>query len=182
MPTAPVSACLCAAIAPIALRTRVALVAHHTEWGRSSNTGRLLVRALPGTRVRLRGARDEAVAEPLESARRLVLYPSDDARELRPADACRELVLVVPEGSWAQTRRAIRREPWLADAEHVRLPPGPPSRYRLRHAPNDEGLSTFEAVARALGILEGEAVARALMATFDVFVERSLAVRGRRSL
>jgi DTW domain-containing protein YfiP len=90
-------------------------------------------------------------------------------------------VLVVPEGSWGQARRAVRREPWLLDAERVCLPSGPPSHYRLRTAPHEHGLSTLEAVARALGVLEGEAIERALLAMLDAFVERSLAVRGRRA-
>ena len=167
---------------PVATRTKLALVVHHTEWSRSSNTGRLLTTLVPGTRVRIRGAlRSDHDEGTVGGGRRLVLYPTEDARELTPENASDDLVLVVPEGSWAQTRRALRREPWMRDAPCVRLPPGEPSRYRLRRAPSEEGLSTFEAVARALGILEGEPVTRALMNVFEMFVERSLAVRGRRA-
>ena len=39
----------------------------------------------------------------------------------------------------------------------------------------------FEAVARALGVLEGRPVEEKLLAMFRAFVARSLAVRGRRS-
>jgi DTW domain-containing protein YfiP len=181
--------CLCDAIPRLATATTIALVAHHTEWSRSSNTGRLLLRALPSTRLWLRGEHgrpEGAQPEPL-AGRRLVLFPEPNARTLCRGDAGAagaagdELVLVVPEGSWGQARRAVRREPWMRDAERVCLPSGPPSRYRLRTAPHEEGLSTIEAVARALGVLEGEAIERALLATFEAFVERSLAVRGRRA-
>lgn len=167
---------------PVSIETRIALLAHHTEWPKSSNTGRLLLRLLPGTVVHLRGdpAAERAEA-PALSGRRLVLFPSEGARELTPADRGADLVLVVPEGSWAQARRAVKREPWALGAEHVRLPSGPPSRYRLRQAVHEEGLSTFEAVARALAILEGGAIAEAMLTVFDRFVSRSLAVRGRRS-
>jgi DTW domain-containing protein YfiP len=178
----PEERCLCAAIPTLATRTRLALVAHHREWCRSSNTGRLLVRALPGTKVHVRGERAATPLAPLAplGARVLVLFPDEPSRVLTSADAADDLVLVVPEGSWAQTRRALRREPWL-QGERVRLPDGAPSRYRLRTAPTATAVSTFEAVARALGILEGEPIERALMAVFDEFVARSLAVRGRRA-
>lgn len=175
----PEERCLCASIPAIATQARVALVAHHREWRRSSNTGRLLLRALAGTRLWVRGARDEGAPPPLEG-RRLVLFPDEPSRPLTRADAGPDLVLVVAEGSWAQTRRALRREPWL-EGERVRLPEGAPSRYQLRVAPQAGSLATFEAVARALGLLEGEDVERAMMSIFDEFVARSLLVRGRRS-
>ncbi len=183
----PLALCLCASIPRLETVTTLALVAHHTEWSRSSNTGRLLVRALPTTRVALRGLRDATPGAPPEAplvGRRLVLFPEPDARTLTRADAGDDRVLVVPEGSWGQASRALRREPWLRDAERVSLPSGAPSRYRLRTAPRDEGLSTLEAVARALGVLEGEAgeaIECALLAVFEAFVARSISVRGRRA-
>lgn len=177
---------MCATVTPIAgVATRVALIAHHTEWSKSSNTGRLLLGLLPGTVVHLRGdptgPRPRGEASPPLPGRRLVLFPSESSRELTRDDRSADLVLVVPEGSWAQARRAVKREPWAVGAEHVRLPSGASSRYRLRQAVHEDGLSTFEAVARALAVLEGGAVHDAMIAVFERFVVRSLAVRGRRS-
>lgn len=174
----PAELCLCASIAPLATRTTIALIAHRTEWGRSANTGRLLLRALPSTKLRLRGEATNEAPAPLVG-RRLVLFPSADARPLTVADAGDDLVLVVPEGSWRQARRALEREPWSMGAERVALPEGAPSRYALRTAPREEGLATLEAVARALGVLEGEAIERALTGIFEAFVARSMALRKR---
>ena len=58
------------------------------------------------------------------------------------------------------------------------LPPGPPSRYRLRFEPHDGGLATIEAIARAFGILEGRHIEEALLAIFGAMVERTLWARG----
>ena len=111
-----------------------------------------------------------------------MLFPAPGARELVPADvAVRGLVLLVPDGSWTQARKAIRRDPALAGVETVTLPPGPPSRYRLRRSPRDGGLCTLEAIARALAILEGPAVEARMLAVLDRFVERTLAVRSGRA-
>ena len=57
-------------------------------------------------------------------------------------------------------------------------PPGGPSAYRLRTATSAHGLSTLEAVARALGALEGGVVERALVDALELFQTRLLWLRG----
>jgi DTW domain-containing protein YfiP len=91
------------------------------------------------------------------------------------------VVLLVPDGNWNQARRIVRRDPDARDAEPVALPPGAPSRYGLRRAPREGAVSTLEAVARALGVLEGEEAERALTVLLDAFVERTQLAAGRLS-
>jgi DTW domain-containing protein YfiP len=62
----------------------------------------------------------------------------------------------------------------------VRLPEGPTRRFELRKHPQAERLSTFEAIARALGILEGPEVQQELERILHLKVERTLDTRGRR--
>jgi DTW domain-containing protein YfiP len=68
--------------------------------------------------------------------------------------------------------------PALADVPMVTLPAGPPSVYRLRHEEHIGGLATMEAIARALGILDGHAVQVALERVFRIMIERTLWARG----
>ncbi len=158
------------------LRTGLLLVVHHVEARKSTNTSRLLARMVPAARVVLRG---EPGADPRPGARgrRLVLFPGQDAREIAPADAGPDLLLVVPDGNWNQAGRMLRRDPDLAGAEVVRVPGGGASRYGLRRSPRPDTLCTLEAVARALGVLEGEAVEAELLRGFELFVERARLVR-----
>ena len=133
-----------------------------------------------------------AVCEPRRStssrAPLLILlhgYGSDEADLLTPellATDPRPITLLVPDGNWNQARKVALREPDLAGARRVRLPPGGPSRYLLRGHPDPQRVSTFESVARALGIIEGPELQAELEQIFDVFVERSLLTRGKRSL
>ena len=165
------------------LATRIALVQHCREVRNPSNTGRLARLMFPNRRQYERGHRGAPadLSDLNEPGRRLwVLYPSDDAEVLSRDlvdENDRPITLAVPDGTWAQTRRAVRRESVLREARHVSPPPGPPTRYRLRSEHVSGGLATAEAVARALGVIEGVAVQRALEALFESHVERVLIER-----
>lgn len=174
--------CLCAALVPIAVRTRVVIVAHRDEITKPSNTGRLAARLLDGAELHVRGKSiSERDASPSAGARRLVLFPTPGARTLSPDDALGDpVVLVVPDGSWAQAEKITRREPRADGAEPIALPAGPPTRYGLRRNEREGGLCTIEAIARALSVLEGArggAIERQLLDVLELFVARQRSVR-----
>lgn len=176
--------CFCATLRPLANRTRVVVVVHRNEVRKSTNTGGLAVRLLERAELRVRGdhlAPPPEVSAETREARRLVLFPAPGARVITASDLdpARPLVLVVPDGSWSQARKIARRDPLTEGAETVTLPPGPASRYGLRRSPRPGGLCTLEAIARALGVLEGGEIEPELLAVLDVFVARHRAI-GRR--
>lgn len=173
--------CVCQALPRLATRTRVVLVMHRIEDRKSTNTGRLAAACLADAEVVLRGGR-EAAPQPLlrdDGSEPLLLFPHEDAEILAPrSPSAPPVTLVVPDGTWRQASKVRARTPALAGVRAVRLPPGPPSRYRLRAEAHETSLATIEAVARALGVLEGPEVQGALERAFDVFVHRTLWVRG----
>jgi len=169
------------------LDTHIALVMHRREVSKPSNTGGLALLLFTNSRRYVRGL-PEGPADLSDlnhpERRTWLLFPSERAevlsREMVAEDA-RPITLVVPDGTWAQTRRAVRRETVLDQARHVLPPPGAPTRYRLRREHTPGGLATAEALARALGIIEGEAVQTALEGLFDTHVDRVLGeLSGRR--
>lgn len=171
--------CLCGDIVPLILDTRVTLYMHWRERLRATNTGWLACLALPNSEIRLRGAREQELrpAEPAPLKNALLLFPSKDAVELTPewlARQPRPVTLVVPDGSWNQAKKVPYRESELAGVANVKLPVGAPSCYRLRRSPHVQNLSTLEAIARALGIIEGREVQVALESLFLKMVERRL--------
>jgi len=171
--------CLCGSIRPFANRTPVTIIMHRREVYKPSGTSRLVGMALDNCQVYLRGHVKkpldlEALFPDPESC--LFLNLSDRAQVLN-----REFVennaftrLVVPDGSWRQARKMGRREPTLKRMQWVRLPPGPSSRYFLRKQPVSGGLATIEAIAIALGILDGPAGRDHLNAIFSRMVARTL--------
>lgn len=175
--------CICGLFEPLALSTQVALVLHRRETKKPTNTGRLAELALEGTRRLVRGHQDEPadVSVLVTPERRAwLLFPREDAAVVSRAEVeadPRPITLVVPDGTWPQARRCVRREPVLSSMPCVLPPPGPPTRYRLRREHVEGGLATFEAIARVLGVIEGAEVQSRLEAWFDAMVERMLARR-----
>jgi DTW domain-containing protein len=173
--------CVCALIPRIETKTRLVLFIHRAEDRKPTNTGRLATQCLANSEVFLRGHEEHpSAALPWDPASRpLFLFPHEDAIPLADVAACeRPTTLIVPDGTWRQASKVRKRVPGLIDVPCVWLPPGAPSRYRLRAEAHEKGLATIEAIARAMGILEGPEVQRAIEHVFHVMVERTLWVRG----
>jgi DTW domain-containing protein YfiP len=176
-------ACLCDLVPRVETRTRVLVVLHHAETQKPSNTGRLALRCLPNSGAVIRGAPEQPQAVPVwaEHGEPVVLFPHPDARPL--ADFCggpRPVTLIVPDGTWRQAQRVRRRVAGLGDVPCAFVTRDAPSEYRLRRTLDARRLSTMEAIAEALGLLEGAegpAAREALLGIFQVMVDRSL--RGR---
>jgi len=181
----PLRLCLCRQAPHLKLKTRVAVIVHFREMRRTSNTGRLIPLALDNSCLCLRGRpgcpTDARELMP-EGHQGLVLYPAECSQVLN-----RELIaqyqppftLILLDGNWNQASRMYKREPALKGWPLVKLPPGPPSSFRLRLQSRPDRLCTFEAAARALGIIEGQQVQKILEDFFEMMVSRMLWARGR---
>jgi len=77
--------------------------------------------------------------------------------------------LVVLDGSWQQARRMRQRLGVLRCLPIFSLP-APHARLRMRRPTRADGMSTLEAVARALAALEGDEAARSLEALYEAAV------------
>lgn len=178
-----VDLCLCAEIPTFDLATRVVVVITPAEILTPTNTGRLATLALPNSALLTRGERDGGydLAPQLRPGRQAVLlYPSEDARrldaallaDLGPVD------LIVPDGNWRQTSKMCRRCPVMAGLPRVTLPPGPPTAYGVRREPKAGGMSTIEAIGRALSVIEDPSVEAGLAGLLAVMARRTLWSRG----
>ena len=180
----PVGACLCGEARRMETRTKVVVLVHRREVHKTTGTARLVPLTLAHGELRTVGLPEDRVQyEGLEEEGRstLLLSPVAGAVELtRELVGDRPTTLVVPDGNWRQARRMATNEAPLARLVAVRLPEGPTRRFELRKHPQAERLSTFEAIARALGILEGAEVQHELERILHLKVERTLDTRGRR--
>jgi DTW domain-containing protein YfiP len=112
----------------------------------------------------------------------IVLFPGRGARPLTP-----ELIaalpsppcLIVPDGNWKQAGKMVKRLPLLAATTKVALPVRDFTGNALRRNRPGHRMSTYEAVAQALGVLEGKEVAEVLMEFYRRATDRMLLVRGK---
>jgi tRNA-uridine aminocarboxypropyltransferase len=172
--------CVCAEIPRIATRTRIVIVRHAAEIHRSSNTGRLAHLALPNSELVDHGRSGvvvDAAWSPGPGA--WLLFPEGAPRTAPPAPPPERVVVL--DATWRQARRMRQRLPGLRGVPILRLPDAPAPAARLRESPGPGLVSTLEAIARALRLLEGEPAAAALEHLFDLVVARSHAAgRSRR--
>ncbi|RKH35331.1 DTW domain-containing protein [Corallococcus praedator] len=172
----PAAWCLCAQVPVVPTRTELLVIRHNKEAEKSTNTARIAALALPRCSIVSYGA----PGQPFDAS---VLGDGSDTWLLFPdapeAEGPLPRRLVIIDGSWAQARRMVQRVPGLRRLPGMRLPPPSPDSRRLRRPPHPDGMSTLEAMAGALARLEGEDVAKPLLALHELMIERVLASRGR---
>lgn len=176
----PHTHCLCSLIPSLDSRTRVLLLQHPSEVNHALNTARLAALGLNNAEL--------IVGEVFEDLPALLNQPGYQARLLFPAEEAQllqtytvndqPLLLVVPDGTWRKARKILHLNPLLAALPRVTLAQGGVSRYRLRKAPGPGALSTVEAIAQALQVLEAPVSFEPLLKPFEALIEGQIAAMG----
>ncbi len=170
--------CVCAQAPRLRISTRLIVVIHSKEWRRTTNTGHFARLAVQDAEVRRHGLPHRTVSSTGINAlapSTLVLFPGRGAVPLTSqyiASLPRPLTLLVPDGNWNQTKNMMGRVPMLRNAHPVRLDGPSLDLQCLRRNRCADRMSTFEAIAQALGILEGRETEEQLLAFFRYFLER----------
>ena len=164
--------CLCIHAPRLCISTRLIVIIHSKEWRRTTNTGHFARLAIRGAEVRLHGSPKQQVSSAgieATSASTLVLYPGRGATPLDldyVAALPRPLTLLVPDGNWNQAQHMMRRLPMLRQARPVSLVGSGLDLDCLRRNRSAGRMSTFEAIAQALGLLEGPQIEADLLKFF----------------
>ncbi|MBI5067627.1 MAG: DTW domain-containing protein [Deltaproteobacteria bacterium] len=166
--------CLCAEIPRLTPPVPFLILRHASEIRRTTNSGRWAATALAAPVLDYGRAGTEALDEaPLSVPGTWVLFPSP---EPTPPSAGLPRRLVVLDASWSQARRMIQRVPALQAMPRLSLPA--PAAERLRAPTVAGGMSTLEAVARALAWLGRPEDAARLDALMAAAVARQRRLRG----
>lgn len=165
--------CVCAELPRVDNATQVVILRHETEAQKSTGTARIAELVLRRVRVVPHSVNRAQLLPLLQNC--WLLYPGGPAS--KPA-ALPPQRLIALDGTWAQSRRMLKRMPELAELPWLSLPPKAKRTLQLRSSPHLDGRSTLEAIADALAILEGDAVADPIHRTSDLYVRRVLRARG----
>lgn len=176
--------CICHLLPSLELKTRVCLVVHAKELKRTTNTGRLAIRCLVNSEMKVRGADREVLdLSPLlsDQYRSVLFYPCEGAKELDQeflSEDPRPVQLFVPDGNWRQASKVHYRHHELRDLPRVMISSPNESPYHMRAENTKEGMATLQAIAEALGVIEGPEIREALMRVYQAKLERTLLGRG----
>ncbi len=176
--------CICANFPILNLKTRISLVIHAKELKRTTNTGRLALKALINSEIRIRGKEHEALdlSDLLNSSyRTLLFYPSQNALELDEKlvnEDPRPIQLIVPDGNWRQASKVHYRHHELQGVPRVKISTPNTAKFHIRAETTEAGMATLEAIAQALGIIEGIKVKEILMDIYQKKLEATLLGRG----
>jgi DTW domain-containing protein len=155
----PLRTCYCRHLASLPTRTRVILLQHPREAEVAIGTARMAHLSLPGSELHVGIEWDQhpavlrALADPTRKA--ALLYPGKDAIDVGEHPPDEPVTLFVVDGTWAQTKKLVRKNPALARLPRYAFTPRAPSEYRIRKEPRLDYVSTIEALAHVLSCLEG---------------------------
>ena len=161
--------CLCADIPRLVTRTRVVILRHHSEQMRSSNSGRLAHLALAGSVMRDLHGHDRVAPDLPIGAGAWLVYPEGPPRRTAPVPPPAELVFL--DATWQQAKRMRQRTPALRGLPILSLDTVGGA-LRMRKAPRPGHVSTIEAIAAALELVEGGEAPEALERLFQLAIER----------
>lgn len=158
--------CICAHIPSIDLKTHLTLIIHHRELKRTTNTGQLAIHALSNSQMIVRG-RPPGPSSTGQSVLKLgytplILIPADDAIELSTQliesitqQTGLPVQLIVPDGNWRQASKVKDRVKELTGVIKIKLPSIEANQQVMRLESKPNGMATLEAIAYALGLIEG---------------------------
>ncbi len=183
----PQATCICRFVTPTPTACDVLILQHPLEAQHAKNSARLLHLSLPGSRLVVGEAFDDAALQALmpDDKTTVLLYPPTDyaghaaPAPLDPAQLAdpQKLRLVVLDATWRKSRKMLHQSPALQRLPRLALDDAPAGRYTIRKAHAPGQLSTLEATCAALAQLEGDAARwQPLLAAFDGFVAQQLSL------
>lgn len=134
-------------VAPI----KITLLTHHKEFGKRSNTGRVVVQVLGAEAEQIRWDRLEPPAQlvaEIAAGGVALVYPGSEHEEIGDLSEISQFVVI--DGTWLTARKIYQRSPYLHHLRRVSLQPELPSRYNLRKHQKEDGLCTAECVVEVL--------------------------------
>ncbi|WP_289097726.1 tRNA-uridine aminocarboxypropyltransferase [uncultured Pseudoalteromonas sp.] len=159
-----VKTCLCDSISIINNRLKIIILRHPNEEKVTKNTANLLNLGLDNCQI-LAGESEQDFLQlaTLPKATTAVLYPADNALCLdehtatATADAFKQSLthLIVIDGTWKKAYKMLQLTPSLQGFQAVSFKQIPQNKYVIRKAPRADSLSTLEAVAHSLKLIEG---------------------------
>ena len=151
--------CICSATTNINNKVTVIILQHPSEEKIAKNTAKLLNLCLTDCQI-IKGENNDdfAILKTLPISSTVLLYPNENAINLD--DSVEQLSiknithLIVVDGTWKKAYKILQLTTLLNQFKTVSFKQLPKNRYAIRKAPRADSLSTLEAVAHSLFLIE----------------------------
>ena len=181
--------CVCRALPQATTAIQVDVLMHPQEQCKPSSTGKLIERAVQGSRCQLyqRGSHQHGGPSPpslaaLQAPELWILHPLGEPLESIQSviDSSTPLRVLLLDGNWSQAGEMLRTVESMGRC--VRLRAAGPSRYWLRDQREPSHISTAEALLGVFNAVGDTAAEVQFRLHFELHVYASLRARGRRQL
>jgi len=150
--------CYCTKLKLLKLKkTHVTIIRSYKERTISTNTARLAQNCIRPLDLYDRGFIDGELNDEIlkEDFQPVYLYPDESSVDIfNFKNSSKPIQLIVPDGSWRQTKKIKRREPWLNNVPSVFIPGDYLSKFIVRKQKQLGYICTIEAINYALNALE----------------------------
>ena len=179
----PIPACICGLVQPVRSRLTLGILQHPQEVRQAKGTAQLAQKCLGCDLWVGEDMRDLTELQAwLNQRPTYLLYPPDEANPntlstAQLADTPGEIQVLIVDGTWRKTYKMLQMNPQLAALPRITLKPTASSAYAIRKTPNEQSLSTLEAIYTLLCQVDMENAQTywPLKQAFDEFVAQRLA-------
>lgn len=171
--------CCCSQILPTKSQIQIVLLLHENEPSRPTSTSKIILKTLPNAQS-YTWKRNESPSSLIEQINNKntdtwLLFPADRPelkarQQVLKIDHQRNTLIIVPDGTWKEVRKIVRKSPWLAGLPLLAFDPQTPSRYDLRRNPDTDHLCTAETVIELLKLGNDNTPAENLNHAFETFL------------
>lgn len=171
--------CICDYEIELVSRVEFWLLTHEEELKRTSNTGRLIEKALTTTRV-IPWQRKEVpqeLVQLIESGDYNIFLVFSDEREEEQARTVsfkeddRQTVFLILDGTWKEARKMLRKSPYLDQLPILALKDLKPTRYDLRRNKDLDHICTVEVAIELLKLSDEKENSKMLGDYFNTFLD-----------
>jgi len=151
--------CICNAITNINNKVTVIILQHPSEEKIAKNTAKLLNLCLTDCQI-IKGENNDdfSILKTLPVSSTVLLYPNEHAVNLddntEQPNVKNITHLIVVDGTWKKVYKILQLTTLLNQFKTVSFKQLPKNRYAIRKAPRADSLSTLEAVAHSLFLIE----------------------------
>lgn len=177
--------CFCKELPEVKSKSIIQFIVHHRESHLSSNSAWPGHLVLKNSSFVQRGLPNQPLDPDcfLLKGNSYVLFPSEHAKVV-DTDIAQEIMekenfeLFVPDGTWQQAQRMVKREKMLYKLPHLIVNTKRLSKYQLRKQPSEGRLCTLEAVIELMKFFESEEVINSLEWVLERHIVTNLQRRG----